>query len=296
MLLLREPSARDATGRQESSGHSLCGQKQGAIVMSSSICMLAAVTLLVSTNVMASYITLASDYSVTEGADGLKLKVTTRNQGDEPAYGVQFEVQIGNQTFTSTSVPQLGVNETTSSDLSVHDVFHLPGHYPVLIKTHYQDANTYQFTALAVGFYDFQYPVVSKVLIRAENASMPANGKGTMKYTVRNNDSVERELVLTLHLPDELAALKNSDSLTIAPKQSKSLEYTIENFSALENSGYGIVLVAEYEDGKSHYSVAGSATMRITAPETMDRYQAWVVAAVAAVVLLFLIIIRLRRK
>lgn len=264
--------------------------------MNSSICVLAAVTLLVSTNVVASYITMASDFSVTEGSDGLTLNVTTRNQGDEPAYAIQFVVQIGNQNFTSTSVPQLGVNETTSTDFSIHGVFNLPGHYPVLIKTHYQDANTYPFTALAVGFYDFKKPVVSKVLIRAENASIPSNGKGTMKYTVRNNDSVERVLTLTLHLPDELAALRNSDSFTIAPKQSKSLEYTIENFSALENSGYGITLVAEYEDGKSHYSAAGSATIRITAPKTMDRYLAWVVAAVAAVVLLFLIIIRLRRK
>ena len=262
----------------------------------SPICVLVAVTLLASTNLVASYITMASDFSVTEGSDGLTLSVKTRNQGDEPAYGIQFEVQIGNQTFTSTSVPQLGVNETTSSDLSIHDVFHLPGHYPVLIKTHYQDANTYPFTALAVGFYDFQYPVVSKVLIRAENASMPSNGKGTMKYTIRNNDSVERELVLTLHLPDELAALKDSDSLTIGPKQSKSLKYTIENFSALENSGYAIALVAEYEDGKNHYSTAGSGTISITEPITMDKYLLWIVAVVSAVVLAGLIIIRLRRK
>ena len=159
----------------------------------SPICVLVAVTLLASTNLVASYITMASDFSVTEGSDGPTLNVKTRNQGDESAYGVQFVVQIGNQNFTSTSEPQLGVNETTSSDFSVHDVFHLPGHYPVIIKTHYQDANAYPFTALAVGFYDFQYPVVSKVLIRAEDASIPSNGKGTMKFTVRNNDSVERE-------------------------------------------------------------------------------------------------------
>jgi hypothetical protein len=264
--------------------------------MRSSIYALAALALLASTSVVASYISMATDFSVAEGPNGLVLVVSTTNQGDEPAYGIQFEVQIGNQTLTSSSVPQLGVNESTSSDLSIHDAFHLPGHYPVLIKTHYQDANTYPFTALAVGFHDFQQPVVSKVLIRAEDASMPANGKGTMKYTVRNNDSVERDLTLTLHLPDELAALKSRDSLTIGPGQSKSLEYTLENFSALANSGYAIALVAEYEDGKSHYSTAGSGTIRITEPNTMDEYLPWIVAAISVAILAFLIIIRLRRK
>ncbi|MGB5607359.1 MAG: hypothetical protein WBN51_12645, partial [Gammaproteobacteria bacterium] len=121
--------------------------------MRSSIYALAALALLASTSVVASYISMATDFSVAEGPNGLVLVVSTTNQGDEPAYGIQFEGQIGNQTLTSSSVPQLGVNETTSSDLSIHDAFHLPGHYPVLIKTHYQDANTYPFTALAVGFH-----------------------------------------------------------------------------------------------------------------------------------------------
>ena len=264
--------------------------------MRSSIYALAAITLLMSTSVVASYITLVTGFSVTEAADALTLNVTTTNQGDEPAYGIQFEVQIGKQTFTSASVPQLGVNETTSSDFSILDVFDLPGRYPVLIKIHYKDANTYPFTSLAVGFYDFQQPVVSKVLIRAEDAAIPSNGKGVMKYTVRNNDSVERDLVLRLHLPDELAALKDSDSLTLGPRESKSLQYTIENFSALENSSYAISLVAEYDDGKSHYSTAGSGAIRITEPDISDGYLPWVVAAVSAVILILLIIIRLRRK
>jgi len=264
--------------------------------MRSSIYALAAITLLVSSSVMASYITLVTGFSVTETADALTLNVTTTNQGDEPAYGIQFEVQVGKQTFTSASVPQLDVNETTSSDFSILDVFDLPGHYPVLIKIHYKDANTYPFTSLAVGFYDFQQPVVSKILIRAEDTGIPSNGKGVMTYTVRNNDSVERDLVLRLHLPDELAALKDSDSLTLGPRESKSLQYTVENFSALENSSYAITLVAEYEDGKSHYSTAGSGTLRISEPDISDEYLPWVVVAVSAVIMVLLIILRLRRK
>jgi hypothetical protein len=173
----------------------------------------------------------------------------------------------------------------------------LPGHYPLLIKTHYQDANKYPFTSLAVGFYDFQSPVVSKVLIRGEETTVPSNGKGIIKYTVRNNDSLERDLTLRLHLPDELAAIKDRDRLTIGPRESKSLQYTIENFSALENSSYAIALVAEYEDGESHYSTAGSGAVRITEPKAIDDYMLWAMAvAIAVLVLVVIIFIVLRRK
>ena len=268
----------------------------GLVDMRLSVYTFAAIALLMSTRVVASYITLVTGFSLTEAADALTLNVTTTNQGDEPAYGIQFEVQIGEQTFTSASVPQLAVNETTSSDFSVLDAFDLPGRYPVLIKIHYKDANTYPFTSLAVGSYDFQQPVVSKILIRGEDTGLPSNSKGVMKYTVRNNDSAEHDLALRLHLPDELAALKDSDSLTIGPGESKSLHYTIENFSALENSSYAITLVAEYDDGKSHYSSAGSAAIRITEPDISDEYLPWVVALVSAFIVIFLIIIRLRRK
>jgi hypothetical protein len=166
----------------------------------------------------------------------------------------------------------------------------------VLVKVHYQDANKYPFTAASVGFYDFQYPVVSKVLIRAEDAVIPSNGKVAVNYTVRNNDSVEHDLILTLQLPDELATLKYSDGLSIGPGQSKSLQYVMENFSALENSAYAVALVADYEDGERHYSTAGSGTVRITGPDTLGVDMLRVVAAISAVVLAFLIIIRLRRS
>ncbi|MEE8343591.1 MAG: hypothetical protein V3R51_07290 [Gammaproteobacteria bacterium] len=257
---------------------------------------LAALALLFYADVNASYITMATDFLIVKKEDGLLLTVTTQNLGDEPAYGIQFEVQAGQQEFVSASVSQLGVNQKASSDFPIDNVFRLPGHYPVLIKTHYQDANAYPFTALAVGFYDFEYPVVSKVLVRAENVNIPANGKGTISFTVRNNDSVARELDITLHLPDELAVLQDKDQITIAPKGSESVRYTVENFSALENSAYAVTLVAEYEDGKYHYSAAGSGIIRIVASSFMAGYSLWTVLAAAGVLLVLLVVVILVRR
>lgn len=258
---------------------------------------LTAFALLFCADVMASYITMATDFSIAKEEDGLMLTVTTQNLGDEPAYAIQFEVQTGQQEFVSTSVSKLGVNQKASSDFPIENAFRLPGHYPVLIKTHYQDANSYPFTALAVGFYDFEYPVVSKVLVRAKNISIPANGKGKLNFTVRNNDSVARELTITLHLPDELAVLQEKDQITVAPKGSETVRYTVENFSALENSAYSVTLVAEYEDDKHHYSAAGSGLIRIVGSSFMGGYSLWtVLAAVGVLLVLLIVIILVRRK
>lgn len=264
--------------------------------MKSSPCALALIALLASTSAVASHITLATDFSARNETAGLTLNVSTRNLGDETAYGIQSEVQIVNRSFVSTRVAQLAVNETMAAEFSIRDIFHLPGHYPVFIKTHYQDANAYPFTALSVGFYDFQHPVVSRVLIRAQDATVPSNGKGTVEYSIRNNDSVRRDLTLTLQLPDELATEKYIDRLSIGPRQTRTLQYSVENFSALENSSYAVTLVAEYEDGKSHFSTAGSGAIRISRPDTVSGKMLWIVAAISAVILALVIIIRLLRN
>lgn len=245
----------------------------------------------------ASYITMATEFSITATPAGLELIVASENRGDEPSYGVQFEVQAGDKQFTSAEVPRLSVNEKTSNRFPVGDAFGLPGHYPIVIKTHYKDGNAYPFSALTVGFYDHQEPVVSKVLMRARNADIPSNGSGTLSVLVRNNDALPRELEVMLHLPDELAAATQRQSLQLAPGSEETLDYVIENFSALENSSYSVAVIAQYEDDERHYSASGSAVVRITAPSAMTSRWIWVFGGAGAVVaILLIVVIRRQRK
>ena len=247
---------------------------------------------------LASYITMATGFSITVSPAGLELDVTSVNRGDEPAYGVQFEVQAGDKQFTSAQVTRLAVDEKTAERFPIGDAFDLPGHYPIVIKTHYKDGNAYPFSALTVGFYDHQEPVVSKILMRTQNAAIPSNGSGTVSVLVRNTDSVPRDLDIVLHLPNELVAVTERQSLQLAPGSEETLNYEVSNFSALENSSYSIVLIAQYEDEERHYSTSGAAVARITAPAAMTHGSIWalVAGAAAVVVLALLIAILLRRR
>jgi len=245
---------------------------------------------------MASYIAMATEFSITATPDGLELIVTSENRGDESSYGVQFEVQAGSKQFTSAEVPRLTVNEKISERFPIDDAFGLPGHYPIVIKTHYKDGNAYPFSALTVGFYDHQEAVVSKILMRTQNIDIPSNGSGTLSVVVRNNDSVSRDLDVLLHLPDELATVDEQQSLQLAPDAEETLLYVVENFSALENSNYSVALIAQYEDVERHYSASGSALVRITAPSTVTSRWIWVFSVVSALVAVLLIAVALRRR
>ena len=245
---------------------------------------------------LASYIAMATEFSITATPAGLELVVASENRGDEPSYGVQFEVQAGDKQFTSAEVPRLTVNEKTSERFPVGDAFGLPGHYPIVIKTHYKDGNAYPFSALTVGFYDHQEPVVSKVLMRVQNADVPSNGAGTVSVLVRNNDAVPRDLEVVLHLPDELAAASERMSLQLAPGSEETLDYVVENFSALENSSYSVAVIAQYEDEERHYSASGSAVVRITAPSAMTSRWIWVFGGVGSALLVLLISVVWRQR
>ena len=247
---------------------------------------------------LASYISMATELSIKVSPTGLVLVVTSANRGDEPAYGVQFEVQAGDKQFTSEEVSRLTVDEKIVERFPVGDAFRLPGRYPIVIKTHYKDGNAYPFSALTVAFYDHHVPVVSKILIQPQDADIPSNGSGTVSVLVRNADSVPRDLEIVLHLPDELVAVAERQSLQLAPGSEETLYYDVANFSALDNSSYSVALIAQYEDGVRHYSASGAALARITAPPVMTVGSIWVFAGAAAVVLvlLFAALLRWRQR
>ena len=264
--------------------------------MNKSILFILFLSMLLPSRGVASYITMVTNFSIEENDQGLTLVVKSTNRGDEPAYGIQYEIRAGSQKFLGSSVAQLGVNKEIRQDFTIDDAFESPGHYPVIIKTHYRDANTYPFSALTAGFYDYKAPALSGVLIRADNLKIPSNGKGVIKFTVRNSDSVAHELNLLLHLPNELAVLEEDQQRSIGPRATEILRYTLENFSALDNSSYAVVLIAEYEEDGKHYSTAGSILVQVTVPSTFSKEMRWILLAIAALVIGLLVGVRVRRR
>lgn len=237
-----------------------------------------------------SYISMETSLSVTASPGEVEAKVTTRNKGDEPAHQVRLEIQAMGQTFAGSSAVQLGVDQTHVDTFSLGDLFPLEGRYPVFVKTHYQDGNSYQFSALHGGLHDYGQAVATDIRIKGHEADMPVDGETGMRFTLFNNGTGSHDIELSLHVPDEILVTGETNTLTLQAKEEKEVAFVLKNFSALENSSYVVFLAAGYSDDGQYYGGLGSAIVHIK--EIQSVFSAfssqWVLIAMAALFLVFL--------
>ena len=214
-------------------------------------------------NAFGAYITMVTDFSVTVKPDELALVVTAENRGDVPAHAVQFEVVINDRVLTSSVVDALGQGKKTSADFALAYEARGPGRYPVAIKTYYEDASGHRFTALAVGFYDYRSSLKPTVSINGRAARIPVDGKGQITFVLRNDGQTEQQIDLALFVPNELSVIQEHRVVEIGAQQESTVVFDLENYSALANSSYPISLIGQYEDAGNHFSMTGSAVVRI---------------------------------
>jgi len=247
--------------------------------------------------VQASFITIETAFTVSDTGDGPVISIGTRNRGDEPAFHVQVEITALGHQFIGPRTEKLDIDQTTDTVFRVGQLFDKPGHYPIIVRTHYQDANRYPFSALTAGFYDAGGPARSRVLVAADPIEIPANGKGRLDVVVRNSDTSAHDVSLMLFLPDELVTIDDGSTLRMAPNSSLTVPFVLENFSALANSGYSVVMLASYEADGKYLGSLGSTVVRITDPTLWAEYR-WSIPWVAAAVLLLMVVLGVvhRRK
>ena len=216
-----------------------------------------------STNAFGSYITMVTDFSVAVESEGLTLVVTAENRGNVPAHDVQFEIIVDQRVLAGPAVKRLEVAGKTSATFSMRDLFAFPGRYAIVIRTHYKDASGHRFTAVTVGSYDYKSTGMPAVSISGHATKLSADGKGQLKFVLRNDGLSEQKVDCRLFIPDELSASDERSAIKIGPQQEETLVYDIENYSALANSRYAVLLVGWYDTDGNRFGVAGSAVVQV---------------------------------
>jgi hypothetical protein len=271
-----------------------CSTACGMVCLKSLLYLAAIVVLFHCTNVFGAYITMVTGFSVVVKPDSLLLEVSAENRGDVPAHEVQFEILVGDKLYVSPQVHTLGVAEKTSVGYSLADVFESPGRYPIVIRTYYKDANAYPFTALTVGFYDYQSAVMPAVSISGDATEMAVDGKGQLKFVLHNDGPMSQKIDLALFIPNELSVSDEHSVIEIGPQQETTLVYDIVNYSALANSRYQVSLVGQYQDAGSHFGVAGSTIVRIAGDEAAVR-PIWIWVVLGGLIPGVLVLLRVQK-
>ena len=262
-------------------------------------CLLVAATLLAVFNLScahAGHITIATQFSVTQAADGPVLAVTIQNRGDVSAQAVQIEVSVEGDSLVGPVIDKLAVDESTSAEFTLADRFQSPGRYPLVIRTFYKDKAGHRFTALIVGFYTHQTANTPDVFIEGQAATVPIDGRGSVVFVLRNEGNTTRVLDLELHLPEELSASRRRAVVEVAANGEDTVVFHLDNYSALSNSRYPVTLVGRYQQGGHSYGVAGTATIRLGEETPVTTKPTWIWFVLAGLLPLVIVLLRLYER
>jgi len=234
--------------------------------------------LFLNSSAFASYISLNTTLTSKIEGDILSLQISSVNKGDESAFNVQAELQAAGKNRLSKKVAELPVNGTYSAAEKIKVNYQKSGNYPLSLVLHYTDANQYPFSALTCQTVVYRKEAVSPVfgMIKAITFS----SEGRLKLTLKNSAEKEIKSQIALIAPRELTIEDKAQALVLAPKSTRTLEFSAKNFSALPGSTYQIYALIESEDAELHYTTIIPGTIRIASegPKTIITLSVIVVA------------------
>ena len=197
----------------------------------------------------ASFISLNT--TVTSRVENNKLwtMISVINKGDEPAYNVQAEIRIGEAKYIAEKKTQLGVNQTYQVESAYKLKAANPGDYPLIVIMHYADANQYPFSAINCQTFSYKKTAPpSEIFGSLKKTTFFKTGK--LKLVLKNMSEEDIRAMTSLVLPRELSVDQPEQEIYIPAKSSASLEFKVENFSALTGSNYQVFAVTQYiKDG-----------------------------------------------
>lgn len=210
----------------------------------------------------ASYISLNTTLTTKVENNQLRVLLESINKGDESAYNVQAEIRVGDKKFLAKKRQDLGINQRYKA----YTTFKLgkikPGQYPLVLIMHYTDANQYPFSALTCQTYSYKAAnLPSDIFGRMKSRTFWKQGK--VKLTLKNMSDSEISTSTFLVIPREITVAGGSQKATLLPKSQQTINFSVENFSALSGSNYQIFAIAEYEKEGRHQTSITPGMLKI---------------------------------
>ncbi|MFH1683807.1 MAG: hypothetical protein ABIA67_02865 [Candidatus Margulisiibacteriota bacterium] len=236
------------------------------------------------------------DTTITSKVEKNELKVLLEavNKGDESAYNVRAEIRAGDDKFLAQKRPELGIDQTYKA----YNTFKLgksrPGQYPLVLVMHYTDANQYPFSAMTCQTYSYQAEdLPSEIFGRVKAKAFWKQGQA--KLTLKNMGDTEIAATTYLVVPREITVAGGPQKVTLLPKSQKSLDFFVENFSALNGSNYQVFAVTEYEKQGIHQTSISAGMIKIVEKNFFRDYRLLIIALVAILLAAFILLQRKKK-
>ena len=236
----------------------------------------------------ASYISLNTTLTTKVENNQLRVLLESINKGDESAYNVQAEIWVGDKKFLAKKRQDLGINQTYKA----YTTFNLgkikPGQYPLVLILHYTDANQYPFSALTCQTYSYKAEnLPSDIFGRMKSRTFWKEGK--VKLTLKNMSDSEISASTFLVIPREITVDGGVQKTTLLPKSQQTINFSVENFSALSGSNYQIFAIAEYEkDGRHQTSITPGMLKIVEAKKILGINYIYFIVIFTVLVIIFI--------
>lgn len=222
--------------------------------------------------------------------DSTLIDMKVSNTGDEAAHNMQLSLTMPEGFSTNQLFPgMLGVNQTFTGTFEVNVSENVkPGRYPMVLVTHYTDANSYPFSTVSPTYLVFEKP--TPILMRGfmPEVSLEGETPAKVKLKVSNTDSKAHDVLIRMHLPNELKASPDSTTIKFAPKETKDVEVGVESFGALPGSNYVVFASLEYDDDM-HYSSVISGMIKVVAKEPTFKMPSTTILIIVGVLILLVV-------
>lgn len=216
---------------------------------------------------IASYISMEIRAGATISGETITVNLSAINKGDESARFVTASVTLHDKLYwgeTIDNLPTGGVYYTKVTIPASLDT----GIHTAIIRLHYSDANCYPFTALSAVHVATEGPATINELISVSASPTMLKQQSVCNVTIAPSPEITTPLPITVKIvtPSEITCEQPIIKLTLLPHESKTVQFKIRNISALPDSNYGILIVADYHwEGQHRSSVTGSA-VRVAIP------------------------------
>jgi hypothetical protein len=220
--------------------------------------LLALLLILAPVSALAGSISISTSAVVHYSPAEVRLELTVRNVGDDPAMDVAPEVHYEEALFTAPARHELAAGATHRFDITIPHGQLAPGEFPLLVRVLFHDSNGYPFSAVSVAtFTTTKERGQAGVVLAPPKGPVAVNDDGALlAVSLNNQESGAVQCRVRLLVPNELNATSSLQTVAITPGQSGSATFFIRNRTAMVNATYPLVVVAEYELAGKHYTVS----------------------------------------
>jgi hypothetical protein len=210
------------------------------------------------------------------------MNVSLKNSGDESALNVRLSVLSDSFEADDVFLKRLDSNQEMNSSLALNktgDI--LPGSYPVVILTRYEDLNGYPFSSVSPNYIAYGEMTNSDIYATIQDAKLAK--EGTVALKMRNLGDKELKTRVRLFLPMEIKS-ENEKNITIAPKSEKEVSFKISNFGALVGSSYVVLASVEYSNEKQYSTFARGVVSIVEEKGIFDQNLLIIVLAILIII------------